>query len=210
MGPRHIADVMRAVFLIFSVLVLAGCPYKLPKHNYTDEPDPRNKELVLGVGDAIAVNVWENRDVNTEATIRPDGTITMPLIGDLKAAGETPTSLKTEIKKRLTEFLKLPAGNNEIVTVAVKSWKSYRFTIQGEAVRQGVFTSDHFVTVADAIAMAGGLTRFAKRAQMKLFRADPKTKQIRQIPLDYDLLSSGKRLDMNIWVLAEDVIFIPD
>ena len=177
-------------------------------HKYGDEPDPRSAELVLGVGDVIAVNVWENKDFNTEATIRPDGTITMPLIGDVKAAGQTPTTLKEHIKERLGEFVKQTPGT-ELVTIAVRNWRSYKFTIQGEVSRQGVYSSDTFVTVSEAIAMAGGLTRFARRGEVKLFRFDPKTKKTRQIPLDYDQLTSGKRLDMNIWVLAGDVISVP-
>lgn len=197
---------MRAVFALLVFVTLAGCPGRLPPYDYAREPDPRNKELTLGVGDVVAINVWENRDLNTEATIRPDGTITMPLVGDLKAAGETPTTLKGNIKTRLQDFVKLQGTE---ITVAVKSWKSYKFTIQGEVVRQGVFTSEGFVTVADAIAMAGGLTRFARRDEVKVFRVDPKTRQVRQIPLDYDQLTSGKRLDMNIWVLAGDVISVP-
>jgi len=199
---------MRVLFSLIALFVLGACPPKLPKYDYAQEPDPRNKELVLGVGDTISVNVWENRDLNTEATIRPDGTITMPLVGDLKAAGETPSSLKVQIRKRLGDFLKIVAGTDP-VTVAVRNWRSYRFTIQGEVVRQGVFTSDHFVTVADAIAMAGGMSRFAKRGEIKLFRPDPKTKQTKVIPLDYDMLASGKRLDMNIWILPDDVIYVP-
>jgi polysaccharide biosynthesis/export protein len=198
---------MRAAVL-FLVLLLAGCPYTLPPYDYGQEPDPRNKELVLGVGDTVQINVWENQNLNTEATIRPDGTITMPLVGDLKAAGNTPSALKTEIKRRLGDFLKIQQGT-EPVTVAVKSWRSYRFTVQGEVVRQGVLTSDHFVTVADAIAMAGGVSRFAKRDHVKLFRTDPKTKTTREIPLDYDALASGRRLEMNIWVLPDDVIYVP-
>jgi len=199
---------MRAVLLFVLALMVGACPYQVPKYDYSIEPDPRNKELVLGVGDTISINVWENRDLNTESTIRPDGTITMPLVGDLKAAGETPSSLKTQIKNRLTDFVKLQQGT-DLVTVAVRSWRSYRFTIQGEVVRQGVFTADHFVTVADAIAMAGGLTRFASHKKVKLFRVDPKTHETKTIPLDYDALASGKRLDMNIWVLSNDVIYVP-
>lgn len=198
---------MRAL-LVVGLLALTACPPKLPKYDYSQEPDPRNTELVLGVGDTISINVWENRDLNTEATIRPDGSITMPLVGDFKAAGQTPSSLKAAIKAKLIEFVKLQQGT-DLVTVAVRNWRSYRFTIQGEVVRQGVFTADHFVTVADAIAMAGGMSRFAKRSQIKLFRPDPVTKQTKTIPLDYDQLSSGKRLDMNIWVLADDVIYVP-
>jgi len=196
------------VSLLLTLFLVAACPPKIPKYDYSQEPDPRNKELILGVGDTISVNVWENRDINTESTIRPDGTITMPLVGDLKAAGETPSALKAKIRTKLENFLKIVPGTDP-VTVAVRNWRSYRFTIQGEVVRQGVFTSDHFVTVADAIAMAGGMSRFAKRSEIKLFRPDPKTRVTRTIPLDYDLLASGKRLDMNIWVLPDDVIFVP-
>ena len=194
--------------LLVLLVLLTACPPKLPNYDYRQEPDPRNKELVLGVGDTISINVWEQKDLNTETTIRADGTITMPLVGDLKAAGETPSTLKTQIKTKLTDFVKLQQGS-DLVTVAVRSWRSYRFTLQGEVTRQGVFTSDHFVTVADAIAMAGGVTRFARRKEVKLFRTDPKTRQTKTIPLDYDSLSNGKRMDMNIWVLADDVIYVP-
>ena len=189
------------------LLLVVACGPKSYDYPYGKEPDPRNKELILGVGDVVGVNVWENQGVNTEATIRPDGTITMPLVGDVKAAGRTPTELRETIKSQLQNFLKLAAGNE--VTVAVRSWKSYRFTLDGEVSKAGVFTSDHYVTVDDAIAMAGGLTRFVKRSDIILFRTDPKSGQIRQVPLDYDLLASGKRIDMNIYVLPGDRIYVP-
>jgi len=195
----------RAVAVVALVLA-AGCPSSLPKYDYPKEPDPRNKELVLGVGDVVAINVWENNNLNTEATIRPDGTITMPLIGDLKAAAETPSSLKAQIKRRLGDFVKLQGTE---ITVAVKSWRSYRFTIQGEVARPGVFSSDQFLTVSDALALAGGLSRFAKRSELTLLRRDVKTGALRRIPLDYEALASGQRPDMNIYVLAGDTIWVP-
>ena len=198
---------MRALVVLLFV-ALAGCPKGLPFHDYAKEPDPRTKELILGVSDVVAINVWENKEFNTEATIRPDGTITMPLIGDLKAAGETPTSLKGQIKTLLADYVKSTPGT-ELVTIAVKSWKSYKFTIQGEVGRQGVYSSEGFVTIADAIAMAGGPSRFAKTREIKIFRVDPGTKKTRQIPIDYGQITSGKRLDMNIWILAGDVISVP-
>jgi polysaccharide export outer membrane protein len=198
---------MRAVFVCL-LLCLVGCPSSLPPYDYAREPDPRNKELVLGVGDVVAINVWENKEFNTEATIRPDGTITMPLIGDLKAAGETPTSLKGQIKTLLADYVKSTPGT-ELVTIAVKEWRSYKFTIQGEVGRPGVYTAEGFVTVGDALAMAGGLTRFANPSGVKIFRVDPVTKKSRQIPINYGEITSGKRLDMNIWILAGDAISVP-
>lgn len=189
-----------------ALVLAAGCPSHLPKYDYAKEPDPRSKELVLGVGDVVAINVWENKDLNTEATIRPDGTITMPLVGDLKAIGETPSSLKVRIKSRLADFVKLQGTE---ITVAVKSWRSYRFTIQGEVTHTGVFTEDHFLTVSEALALAGGLSRFAKRSEMTLLRRDVKSGSVRRIPLDYESLASGQRPEMNIYVLAGDTIWVP-
>src|ERR1051325_10976200 len=152
---------------VFILMLVAGCPPKIPNYDYAKEPDPRNKELVLGVGDVISINVWETPNLSVEATIRPDGTITMPLVGDLKAAGETPTSLKNRIKNQLQAYVKMQGTE---VTVAVKAWRSYRFTIQGEVSKAGVFSSDQFLTVSDALALAGGLTRFAKRNEITLTR----------------------------------------
>lgn len=197
---------MRQVLVLLVALLVWACGPKSYDYAYEKEPDPRNKELVLGVGDVIAINVWDQKDLNTEATIRPDGTITMPLVGDIKAAGQTPTQLRDKIKVALSNFLKL-GGSNEI-TVAVKTWKSYRFTIQGEVAKPGMFTNDEWVTVADAMALAGGPTRFADRAGMVLMRKDASGKT-RHIPLHFDLLASGKRPDMNIWVLPGDVIWVP-
>ena len=190
----------------YLVLMLAACSSTLPNYDYAKEPDPRNRELVLGVGDVVGINVWDQAALNTDATIRPDGTITMPLVGDIQAAGETPTALKAKIKVALANFLKMGAGNE--VTVAVRAWKSYRFTIEGEVGHPGVYTNDQYLTVAEAIAMAGGLTRFGRRDDVRLLRKDGKG-TIHTIPLDYDALASGKRPDMNIYVLPGDLIYVP-
>jgi len=197
---------LAGLLIVCSLGVLAACPSTLPKYDYSKEPDPRDKEIVLGVGDVVGINVWENPGLNTEATIRPDGEITMPLVGDLKAAGETPSSLKAQIKTKLADFVKL---NGTEITVAVRSWKSYRFTIQGEVTRTGVFSSDQYLTVGEALAMAGGLTRFAKRDEIRLVRRDPASGKIRQIPLDYEALASGSHPEMNIFVLPGDTIWVP-
>lgn len=199
---------MRVRLSLAVLCFLAGCLGALPDYPYATEPDPRKAEVVLGVGDVVAVNVWgdSNQGLNTEATIRPDGTITMPLVGDVHAAGETTSTLKEHIKKALANYVKM---EGTAVTVALKAWRSYRFTIQGEVLRTGVYTTDQFITVSDALALAGGPTRFAKRGGIVLMRADTKTKETRRIPLDYDALASGKRLDMNIFVLPGDSIYVP-
>ena len=197
---------MRFGWLLVLVCVTA-CHASIADYPYAKEPDPRGQELVLGVGDVLVVNVWDQKDLNTEATIRPDGTITMPLIGDIRAAGLTPTALKAKIKEQIERFVKLAATNE--ISVAVKAWRSYRFTVDGEVGKPGVYTPEQYVRVSDAVAMAGGLTRFARRDEVKILRPDFKTGEVRPIPLDYDALASGKRLDMNIFVLPGDRIYVP-
>ena len=191
---------MRFVVLVLSML--AACPGGVPNYPYKDLQEPP-KEIVLGVGDVLDINVWEQKELSVEVAVRADGMITMRLAGDLPAIGRTPSSLRQTITERIAKYVKDP-----IVTVAVKSWKSYRFTIEGEVTRSGVYTSDQYVRVSDAIAMASGLSRFARRNGMKLFRTDASGKHL-EIPLDYDALASGRRPDMNIWVLSGDSIYVP-
>lgn len=202
---------MRSLFALalVALVALAGCPAKVPYFDYkTLVQDPYSSEIVLGVGDSVSINVWENKEFNTEASIRADGKITMPLIGDLVAAGQTPSALKAQIKARLADYVKTTPGT-ELVTIALKSWKSYKFTIQGEVQRQGVFSSDAYVRVEEALSMAGGLTRFARQSGIKIFRTDPAKKKTLEIPIDYGQITSGKRRDMNVWILPGDVITVP-
>ncbi|MEO6772670.1 MAG: polysaccharide biosynthesis/export family protein [Kofleriaceae bacterium] len=198
---------MKAFVLVSLAVVWVACGSALPNYDYSKEPDPRAHELVLGVGDIVGINVWDQKDLNTDATIRPDGTITMPLVGDVKAVGLTPTELREKIKTSLAAFVKLGSAGNE-VTVAVRSWKSYRFTIEGEVTKAGVYTADQYVTVAEALAMAGGLSRFARHDEIRLLRHTAKG-NVRPIPLDFDAIASGKRPDMNIFVLPGDTIYVP-
>ncbi len=203
----HWARMRLYVFLV--LIVLTSCAGQdFPTELYVKQPDPRNTEITLGVGDIVSINVWGegNAGLNTEATIRPDGTITMPLVGDLRAAGIKPSALKNTIRTRLADYVKLQGSE---ITVAVKEWRSYRFTVQGEVSRPGVYTSSEYVTVADAIALAGDPTRFANKSQIVLMRRDPQSRAVTRIPIDYDLVASGKRLDMNIFVLPGDTIFVP-
>ena len=192
--------------LVLALAVAACTPAAKAPGFYTNFPDPRGRELVLGVGDLLSINVWDQKDLNTEATVRPDGTITIPLVGDIKAQGQTTTALKAQITKALANYVKLGGGNE--ITVAVKTYVSYRFTVQGEVSRPGQYNSVTYLRVSDVIALAGGPTRFAKRGAMIIMRQDAKGEGV-SIPIDYDLVASGKRPDMNIWILADDVIYVP-
>jgi polysaccharide export outer membrane protein len=212
--PGGIADtalVLRAfapTFALVSLLVTgcAACGVKAPNYDYASEPDPRKGEYVLGVGDDLTITVWQNDALSTDATIRPDGTITMPLIGDMHASGETPSNLKQIILERAKDYVKIKPDE---VTVAVRGANSYRFTVSGEITRPGIITSEYYVTVAEAVALAGGFTRFAKRNEMVLMRRPPKSGDVRHIPLAYDLLATGEHPEMNLVLIAGDSLYVP-
>ena len=168
--------------------------------------DPRGSEILLGAGDVIDISVWNQKDLDTETVVRPDGTITMPLVGDVKAAGHTPSQLHEQIVKTLGNFIKIASPNE--VTIDVKSYMSYRFTVQGEVDKPGQYSNPSYVRVADAVALAGGPTRFAKRSEMTLFRQDSQG-QTQSLTISYDAIASGKRPDLNVWIQANDVLYMP-
>src|SRR5688572_16915532 len=117
-----------ALCLLVLMCTLLGCPSKPPNHPFDKEFDPRKHEYIIGIADMLAISVWKNPDLNTEISVRPDGTITMPLVGDIKADGMTPTQLKQEITKRLTTFIR---EEEAVVTVAVTQVNSYAITVAG-------------------------------------------------------------------------------
>jgi len=185
--------------------LIVACGPKLPGYDYSSEVDPRVSEYVIGVDDGLTINVWKNEQLSTAAVVRPDGTITMPLVGDLVARGKTPTQLRKAIAKRLAEYVKLGASE---ITVAVSQVNSYRFTVSGEVIRPGMVQSRQYLTVAEAIAQAGGFTRFADRNKLVLSRRGADG-TIRRIPIVYDLIEDGSHPEMNIVMLAGDSLHIP-
>jgi len=194
---------------VLIALSLAACGPSIPEVGSVAEfwkQDPCTHEIVLGAGDILSINVWNQKDLDTEAMVRPDGTITVRLVGDIKAAGLTPSAVRTKIKTELDKYIKI-TGENE-VTVAVKTYVSYRFTVQGEVGKPGQYSSPSCVNVSDAIALAGGPTRFAKRDSMVLMRRDSKG-QNQSLNISYDLIAAGKRPDLNVWILPDDVLYLP-
>jgi polysaccharide biosynthesis/export protein len=174
-------------------------------YDYSKEPDPRRSEYVIGVADHLTIRVWKNPDLSTEATVRPDGTITMPLLGDLAADGKTPTQLKDEITKQLGKFVR---DEGAVVTIAVTGVNSYNFTVAGNVEKAGVYTSQKYVTVLEAMQLAGGPNRFASAKETKLFRKDKKG-ATRIIPINYPAVLDGSQPDGNLALISGDQLYVP-
>ena len=202
---RLATTVTQPWMLLVMLLVGIGCGPSIPAYEYHKEPDPRTSEFILGVSDTIRINVWKNPQLSTEVTIRPDGTITMPLVGDIVAAGKSPSVLRVEIEKRVKQFVKLEGSE---ITIAVLSVNSYRFTVSGEVGRPGIFNSTSYVTIAEAVAQAGGFSRFAKRNKIILMRRNAEG-VVRRIPIVFDAIADGSHPEMNLVILAGDSLHVP-
>jgi polysaccharide export outer membrane protein len=172
-------------------------------YDYSKEPDPRKREFVLGASDQVKINVWKNPELSTDARVRPDGTITMPLIGDIPATGRTPSELQKEITQKLSSYVREGA----VVSVAVSEVNSYRFTVGGNVEHGGIFTAKYYVTVSEAVAMAGGLNKFANPHKLVIVRNDGHI--VRRIPIDFDRIASGEHPEENLPLIAGDSLFAP-
>ena len=191
-----------ATGLLFS---LAGCGSVL-RYDYAHEPDPRREEYVIGAADVLHITVWQTPDLSTNATVRPDGTITMPLIGDVAVAGRTSSALRAEITTRLKSFVK---DDSLTVSVAVAEINSYQFTVAGNVEHPGLYSARRFLTVTDAVAMAGGPSRFASLGKVVLIRPSPAGPRPRRIPIDLGAIYAGTRPEMNIVVMRGDTLHLP-
>jgi polysaccharide biosynthesis/export protein len=196
---RAFAGLARLVTWLAAV-VLAGCASS-PTYNYKAEPDPRSSEFAIGPLDVLSVQVWKNRELSADAvTVRPDGVVTLPLIGDVKAGGRTPSELQKEITKRLAQFLR---EEELVVSVGVVSVNSYHFTVMGAVEHAGYFTAKNYVTAMEALALAGGPSRFAGNSLYIVRGAPP-----RRIPIDIKRASSGDHANENIVVLVGDLLVV--
>jgi polysaccharide export outer membrane protein len=196
-----------AVGLFLSSLsVLVGCA---PHAQYSDafyaeaaRNDPRRRPYQIGIADVVRVTVWKDPNLSTDAAVRPDGTMTMPLVGEFRAAGRTAAELQKDISTRLENYVK-----DAVVTVAIVEVNSYRFTVSGNVEHPGMFTSRYYVTVSEAIALAGGPNRYASTSDVVLVRDVNGRPQ--RVGIDYDKIISGERADEDVVVLPGDSIQVP-
>ena len=148
---RHVPRFFLAGYVLSSILLgVVGCA---DKQTYPVDREPPSAFL-LGPEDILVVTVWRNQDLSREVVVRPDGIISMPLIGDVQAAGLSTDILGRRIAERLTEFMANPN-----VSVQVKEVKSYFFYVAGEVSKPGKYSLQSYATVLQGVSMAGEIGR---------------------------------------------------
>lgn len=185
---------------MLSASLAIGCASSVP-FDYRREPDPRASEYLIGPLDQLSIVVWKNQELSAEVSVRPDGIVTLPLIGAVKASGRTPSDLQRELAKRYADYVR---ADEVVVSVGVTAVNSYNFTVSGNVEHSGVYTSRAYVTAVDALAMAGGPTRFAS-AEIYVLRGTP----ARRIPIDLRRATSGAHPEENVVLIRGDLIVVP-
>jgi len=157
---------------------------------------------LLGPGDMLEISVWKEEGLQKQVLVRPDGGITFPLAGELRAGGKTATQLQKLIVKQIKKYIPDP-----VVTVSVLQVVNNHIYVIGKVNRPADFGASSYINVMQALTKAGGLNPFAKAGDIKILRR-VKGKEI-AIPFDYDEVSQGEDLKQNIILKSGDVVVVP-
>jgi polysaccharide biosynthesis/export protein len=161
---------------------------------------PRS-EYLIGEDDSLQISVWQNQDLDGEVVVRPDGMISVPLVGDMQAVGLTLTQLTEDVTDKLSEYVKAPK-----VSVSIRKMGGKRVIILGQVGTQGVFSVGGARTIMDAIGLAGGFTRDAVPSSVVLIRGGFTGAKAQKINLSKVL--QGDLRD-NVQLQSEDIVFVP-
>lgn len=202
MPHQHPSRYLTAAFLGLAALVVAPAPAAAQPPAPSRSAEQVEGDYVIGPGDVLQIFVWKEPDLTRDVTVRVDGKITVPLLGDLAAAGRTPQQLGTDLGKALGRFLSSPQ-----VTLGVSQANSSRFYVMGQVNTPGVFPLAGRVTVLQGLALAGGLREFAKADGIQIIRQVTGTQTF--IPVNYKKLEDGRDISQNILLRPGDTILVP-
>lgn len=164
---------------------------------------PHDDSFIIGNDDLLAINVWKEPDVSRSIPVRSDGKISLPLIGELQAAGQTPAKLEQDIAERLKNYISEPE-----VTVIVQQINSQKINILGMVNRPGSYVLAGSMTVLDAIAQAGGFRDFAKQKSIYVLRQNVDGTQTR-LSFNYKEVVKGINPAQNLKLQPRDSIIVP-
>ena len=173
----------------------------VPVSQAVADPSQIGSTYLLGADDSIVVTVWKEQNFSGPHSVRPDGMISMPLLGDIQAAGLTPMQLSDDISKRLKKYV-----NDPLVTVSVQQINSKHIYIVGQVLRVGPLALVAGMTPLQALASAGGLGPFANEKHIYILRKVSGKEE--KIPFNYKTaLKTGNM--QGIQLAPGDTIVVP-
>jgi polysaccharide biosynthesis/export protein len=164
---------------------------------------PHDAAYKIGSSDVLAITVWKEPEVSRSIPVRPDGKISLPLVGELQAAGRTPLQLEQDISGKLKAYI-----TNPDVNVMVQQINSEKFNVLGRVAHSGSYPLSTDTTVLDAIATAGGFLDFAKETGVYVLRSTPGGGQ-KRLAFNYKDVIKGKHPEQNIKLEPGDTVVVP-
>ncbi len=160
---------------------------------------------MIGVADILRIQVWGNAELGTDAaTVRPDGAFTLPLVGDVAAAGRKVSAVRADVANRLKAFIR---DDSATVTLSVTT-SAYRVTVTGNVTDPGILESPAYLKASEALALAGGPNEFADPNDAIIIRIAPDG-QVKRIPIHLDEVLEGRRLEQDIMLRRGDRLHVP-
>ena len=153
-------------------------------------------------GDVLSISVWKEPDLQGPVLVRPDGSFSFPLAGQMDARGKTVADLQSLVTEKLRKYISDP-----VVTVSVQEVKGNKVYVLGQVNKPGEFIVNPRVDVMQALSMAGGTTPFAALGEIVILRRSDAGQQA--LPFRYADVSRGRNLNQNIVLQAGDVVVVP-
>jgi len=161
-----------------------------------------SEDYIIHPSDILEISIYGETDMVRELVVRPDGSVSFPLIGDIRVAGRSTTDVKKLIDDQVSTYI--PEASS---TVIVKQLGSLKYFVVGEVANPGMFNISTQITVLQALSLAGGMKTFADEDNIKIIRGHGKdTKRIR---FDYGEAKKGEHLEQNILLERGDVVLVP-
>lgn len=188
--PR-IAGLLAALYLLFAA-----------QPGLTADPGTDDSYLI-NPGDVLSISVWREEGLQAEEVlVRPDGYVSFPLVGNLKAAGKSVSGVSQEMASGLTKYIPDPE-----VHIAVRALNGNVVYVIGKVNRPGAFPMGARVDVVQALSLAGGMTTYAAANKIRILRREGD--QQTAIPFAYGDIEKGESLEQNIILQAGDVVVVP-
>ena len=202
MMQKGVLVMRKVIFIIVFLMIVIGTRVNLFSADGKATSASPAPTFYLGPGDVLEISVWKDEALTKEVVVRPDGMISFPLIGQIRAAGRTVEHLQTDVQRRISRYVP-----DAPVTVLVTEIGSPKIYVVGKVNKPGVYIMGSYLRVMQALAMAGGTTTFADRDDIMIIRNE----QGRQIIMkfNYDRVASGRDLHKNITLKPGDTIVVP-
>ena len=217
---KNIGD---ALAFVGSLVVVISIACELPAFAQTNTPAPQPPpstsaatppavvrppnlavpgNYVIGTDDLLGIVYWKDKDMSTDARVRPDGRISLPLINEVVAAGLTPEELQKRVTEESAKYME-----DASITIVVREINSLKVFITGEVTKPGTYPITSATTVMQLISLAGGLREYANSKNIMIMRKEG-DKQT-SLKFNYKEVAAGKNLKQNIDLKPGDTVVVP-